>query len=87
MVLGAEGAPAVPELIKIVQDPKRRTQSRLLAMDWLQWIGEPARAALPSLRGLELDTNAQIRAAGAAVSWVIKGTNAVNAIGRGSAWE
>lgn len=53
--LGADGAPAVPELISILEDPKSGRQTRLIAMDWLRKIGEPARPALPSLQKLQSD--------------------------------
>jgi hypothetical protein len=78
MVLGAEGAPAIPELIKIVQDPKIRTESRLLAMDWLRWIGPPARVALLSLRMLESDANPKVSSGAAFTVLAIDGTNGVS---------
>src|SRR5882672_805341 len=48
-VLGPEAAPVVPELIRILQDPKSPALTVQLAMVWLRAIGEPARPSLPQL--------------------------------------
>ena len=51
------GAPAVPALVKIVSDPKRKWDRRWSAVAALAEIGPPAIAAAPALRAAMFDAS------------------------------
>jgi len=57
IILGSQGSPAIPDLIRIAQEPRVPVQSRLVALTWLRFIGKPARGTLPALQKLAADTN------------------------------